>query len=144
MITARIQLILLVANHNVTKNLTGHRMHVEGPQIYQMNRQTNSFLNMCDMLGAKIDGLSRKRSEEKISRITKNKRCYKKHFETSGPTGLKLNQHGLKTYDIVGTNPRKISLLKMFGYEAFKKKKPFPYNNGKIMLRPHVPSILVV
>ena len=30
-------------------------MHVEGPQIYQMNRQ-----NMCDMLSAKIDCLARK------------------------------------------------------------------------------------
>ena len=32
-------------NHNVTKNVTGHRMHEEGPQIYQINRQTNSFQN---------------------------------------------------------------------------------------------------
>ena len=37
----RFQLILSVDSHNVTKNLTGHRMHVEGPQVYQMNRQTN-------------------------------------------------------------------------------------------------------
>ena len=28
-----------VHSHNVTKNLTGHRMHEEGPQIYQINRQ---------------------------------------------------------------------------------------------------------
>ena len=35
-------------------------MHVEGPQIYQMNRQTNSFQNMCDMLLAKIDRLAKK------------------------------------------------------------------------------------
>ena len=35
-------------------------MHVEGPQIYQINRQTNSFQNMCDMLWAKIDCLARK------------------------------------------------------------------------------------
>ena len=35
-------------------------MHGEGPQIYQMNRQINSFQNMCDMLKAKIDGLARK------------------------------------------------------------------------------------
>ena len=35
-------------------------MHVEGPQIYQINRQTNSFQNMCDMLKAKIDRLARK------------------------------------------------------------------------------------
>ena len=28
--------ILPVGNHNVTKNLTGHRMHIEGPQIYQI------------------------------------------------------------------------------------------------------------
>ena len=37
LINTRFQLILPVANHNVTKNLTGHRMHVAGPQIYQMN-----------------------------------------------------------------------------------------------------------
>ena len=41
------QLMMQVPNHNVTKNLTGHRMHVEGPQIYEMNRQTNNFQNMC-------------------------------------------------------------------------------------------------
>ena len=44
------QLILPVPNHNVTKNLRGHSMHIEGPQIYQMNRQNNSFQNMGDML----------------------------------------------------------------------------------------------
>ena len=54
------QLILPVANHNVTKNLTGHSMHVEGPQIYQMNRQINSFQKKCDMLQAKFDRLARK------------------------------------------------------------------------------------
>ena len=32
----RFQLILQVRKHNVTKNLTGHRMQVEVPQIYQM------------------------------------------------------------------------------------------------------------
>ena len=32
----RVQLILPVHSHDVTKNLTGHRMHVEGPQIYQI------------------------------------------------------------------------------------------------------------
>ena len=35
-------------------------MHIEGPQIYQINRQTNSFQNMCDMLSAKIYRLARK------------------------------------------------------------------------------------
>ena len=30
-------------------------MHVEGPRIYEMNRQTNSFQNICDKLLAKID-----------------------------------------------------------------------------------------
>ena len=34
-----------VPNNNVTKNLTGHRMHVEGTQIYQINRQIDSFHN---------------------------------------------------------------------------------------------------
>ena len=46
----RSQLILPVADHNVTKNLTGHRMHVEGPLKYQMNSQINSFQDACDML----------------------------------------------------------------------------------------------
>ena len=41
----KFQLILPVHSNNVTKNLTGHRMHVEGPQIYQMNRHINSFQN---------------------------------------------------------------------------------------------------
>ena len=31
----RFQLILPVGNHDVTKNLTGLRMHVEVPKIYQ-------------------------------------------------------------------------------------------------------------
>ena len=56
----RFQLILPVADHNVMKNLTGKRMHVEGPQIFQINRQTNSFQNMCDMLKAEIDCLASK------------------------------------------------------------------------------------
>ena len=45
----RFQLILPVANHNVTKNLTGHRMQVAGTQIYQVNRQINGFQNMYSM-----------------------------------------------------------------------------------------------
>ena len=32
----RFQLILPVHSQNVTKNLTGHRMHVAGPQTYQI------------------------------------------------------------------------------------------------------------
>ena len=55
----RFQVILPVGNHNVTKNLTGQRMHVAGSEIYQMNRHTNSFQNMCDILEAKIDCLAR-------------------------------------------------------------------------------------
>ena len=49
-----------VPNHDVTKNLTDHRIHVEGPQIYQMNRQNNNCQNISDMLKAKIDRLARK------------------------------------------------------------------------------------
>ena len=60
LVTTRFRLILPVHSHNVTKNLTGHRIHLEGPQIYQINRQTNSFQNMCDMLKAKVDRLARK------------------------------------------------------------------------------------
>ena len=52
----RFQLILPVHSHNVSKNMTGHRINVEGPLIYQINRQTNSFQIMCDML-LKIDRL---------------------------------------------------------------------------------------
>ena len=46
----RFQLILPVHSQNVAKNLTGHNIHVAGHQIYQINRQTNIFQNMCDML----------------------------------------------------------------------------------------------
>ena len=53
-------LLLPVPKHKVTKNLAGHRIHLEGPQIYQMNCQINSFQNMCDMLKAKVDRLARK------------------------------------------------------------------------------------
>ena len=46
----RFQLILPVVSQNVKKNLTGHRMHVAGPQIYHINRHTNSFQNMYGIL----------------------------------------------------------------------------------------------
>ena len=46
----RFQLILPVDSQNVTNNLTDHRMHVAGPQIYQINRQNNNFQNMYAML----------------------------------------------------------------------------------------------
>ena len=58
--TTWFQLILQVLNLNVTKNLTGYRMHLAGPQINQMNHQTISFQNMCDMLKTKIDLLATK------------------------------------------------------------------------------------
>ena len=54
------QLILPVRNHNVTKKSNGSQDARRGTQIYQMNRQINSFQNMCDMLKAKIDHLARK------------------------------------------------------------------------------------
>ena len=64
LVTTRFRLILPVHSHNVTKNLTGHRIHLEGPQIYQINRQTNSFQNMCDMLYVKINRLARKNTSK--------------------------------------------------------------------------------
>ena len=48
--TTRFQLILPVDSHNVTKNLTGHKMHIAGPQICQINRCNNSFQNMYGVL----------------------------------------------------------------------------------------------
>ena len=53
--TTRFQLIVLVANHNVIKNPSGHRMHgvalhAEGPQMHQTNSQIKSFQIMYDML----------------------------------------------------------------------------------------------
>ena len=45
----RFQLILPVDSHNLTKNQTGHRMHVAGPQICQINCWNNSFQNMYGM-----------------------------------------------------------------------------------------------
>ena len=56
----RFQLILPVDSQNVTKNLTGHRMHVAGPQICQINRWNKSFQNMYGMLKATNDRLARK------------------------------------------------------------------------------------
>ena len=47
LISEATQLILPV---HVTKNLTAHRMHVAGPQLNQIYRQTNSFQNMYGML----------------------------------------------------------------------------------------------
>ena len=48
--TTRFQLILPVDSQNVTKNRTGHRMHVEGLQIDQINLWNNSYQNMYGML----------------------------------------------------------------------------------------------
>ena len=45
----RFQLILPVDSQNLTKNRRDHRMHVEGPQICQINRWNNSFQNMYGM-----------------------------------------------------------------------------------------------
>ena len=56
------QLILPVHSHNVTNNLTDP----QGPQIYQINRQTNSFQNMCNMLQAKIDRLCKKTPQNRL------------------------------------------------------------------------------
>ena len=46
----RFQLILPVDSQNVTKNRTGHRMHVVSPQICQINCWNNSFQNIYGML----------------------------------------------------------------------------------------------
>ena len=45
----RFPLIIPVHFQNVTKNSTGHMMHIVGPQIYQINRQNNNFQNMYAM-----------------------------------------------------------------------------------------------
>ena len=50
----RFLLILPVDSQNVTQNRTGHRMHVEGPQICQINRWNNSFQNMYGMNRQKL------------------------------------------------------------------------------------------
>ena len=46
-----IQLMLPVYSQNITKNRTGHRMHVEGIQICQINGWNNSFQNNYSMKG---------------------------------------------------------------------------------------------
>ena len=82
------QLILPVTNHNDTKNLMGHRVHAEGAQIYQMNRQINS-LNLFGMLQAKIDRFARK-----IDSLPKKK----KHLEIAflvGPGGQTVDSSEL-------------------------------------------------
>ena len=38
----------------------GNTMHIAGPQIYQINRQNNSFQNMYGLLLATVDRLARK------------------------------------------------------------------------------------
>ena len=43
------QLILPIDSQNITKNRTDHRMHVEGPQICQINRWNNNYQNMNGM-----------------------------------------------------------------------------------------------
>ena len=48
--TSRFQLMVPLPNHDVIKNLTGHRIHEEGPQIFYINHQINSLQNMYDML----------------------------------------------------------------------------------------------
>ena len=50
----RFQLILPVDSHNATKNRTDHRMHVEGPQICQIDRWNNSFQNVYGMNRKKL------------------------------------------------------------------------------------------
>ena len=40
-----------VPNHDVTKNLTGHRMHVDGSQISEMNLTTIAFRKLEHALG---------------------------------------------------------------------------------------------
>ena len=59
----RFQLILPVDSHNATKNRTDHRMHVEGPQICQVNRWNKSLQNMYG------------RNRQQLARI-----CAKKHL----------------------------------------------------------------
>ena len=46
-------------------------MHIDGPQMYQMNRQIDSFQNMSDMLWAKIDSLARTINSLQRKNITK-------------------------------------------------------------------------
>ena len=43
LVRTRFQLPLPVDSHNVTKNLTDHRMLVAGPQICQINRLSFQF-----------------------------------------------------------------------------------------------------
>ena len=50
----RFQLILPVDSQNITTNRTGHRMHVEGTQICQINSWNNSFQNMYGMNRQKL------------------------------------------------------------------------------------------
>ena len=64
-------------------------MHVQGPQIYQMNHQTNSFQNMYGMLQANVDCLARKIDS-----------LQKKHFLVGTNLGyLTLECPGRRTVD---------------------------------------------
>ena len=45
------QLTMSVPNQEDTKNLTGHRMHVDGPQISEMNLTTIAFRKLGHAVG---------------------------------------------------------------------------------------------
>ena len=49
----RFQLMVPVPNHNVTKNRTGHRMHVDGPQIFEWILTTIAFQEIGTCLARK-------------------------------------------------------------------------------------------
>ena len=42
-VLTRFQLMVPVPNHDVTKNLTGHRMHVEGPKYLKLTARSIAF-----------------------------------------------------------------------------------------------------
>ena len=60
LVRIKFQLILPVDSQNVTKNKTDRVMHVEVPQICQINHWNNSFQNIYGMPKATIDCLARK------------------------------------------------------------------------------------
>ena len=54
------QLTMSVPNQEDTKNLTGHRMHVDGPQISYMNPYNNSFQEIGTHCRQKLTALQGK------------------------------------------------------------------------------------
>ena len=102
MYKTRFKLILPVQSQNVTKNRTDHRMHIEGIQICQIIRWSNSFQNMYGMNTQKLTvwpGKSvlciKNTSKTAIFVCTNLSNTDQSHSANFGSIALKLIEHGV-------------------------------------------------